>query len=248
MGPRPRARRRAEAAARPALIVDLDRLRIHCAKGARSRASATRTSSGLWRRRARRPGRALDGARARRTLEQLLDRAGRSAPRSGAGRPGLCRALAAVHAAGLVHRDVKAQNVMREDGGRIVLMDFGTGRELARAVRRGTRLAGTPLYLAPEIFQRQPATIQRISTARSAALSTWSPRVPDLRATTMEQLARRHTRPAVRLLKDVRADLPIAIRPPLSNAPLPAIRSGDTEPPERSKRILPRRSTPAPMS
>jgi aminoglycoside phosphotransferase (APT) family kinase protein len=39
----------------------------------------------------------------------------------------LCRALAAVHATGLVHRDVKAANVMREQGGRIVLMDFGAG-------------------------------------------------------------------------------------------------------------------------
>ena len=36
----------------------------------------------------------------------------------------VCRALAAVHVAGYVHGDVKAQNVMREIGGRIVLMDF----------------------------------------------------------------------------------------------------------------------------
>ena len=41
----------------------------------------------------------------------------------------LCRALAAIHAAGLVHRDVKAQNVMREEGGRIVLIDLGVGSE-----------------------------------------------------------------------------------------------------------------------
>ncbi len=40
----------------------------------------------------------------------------------------LCRALAAVHARRLVHGDVKAQNVMREEGGRIVLMDFGSRR------------------------------------------------------------------------------------------------------------------------
>jgi hypothetical protein len=39
----------------------------------------------------------------------------------------LCAALAAVHGAGLLHRDVKAQNVVRENGGRTVLMDFGTG-------------------------------------------------------------------------------------------------------------------------
>jgi hypothetical protein len=64
----------------------------------------------------------------------------------------LCRALAAVHEAGLLHRDVKAQNVMRETGGRIVLMDFGTGQDLERMPAREGDLSGTPLYLAPEIF------------------------------------------------------------------------------------------------
>src|SRR5437867_1207178 len=44
----------------------------------------------------------------------------------------LCHALAAVHKAGLLHRDLKPSNVMREEGGRIVLMDFGSGAELPR--------------------------------------------------------------------------------------------------------------------
>ena len=71
----------------------------------------------------------------------------------------ICSALASVHAAGLLHRDVKAQNVMREAGGRIVLMDFGTGEELFRD--RGTaRIVGTPLYLAPEILDGKSASIQ----------------------------------------------------------------------------------------
>ena len=64
----------------------------------------------------------------------------------------LCRALGAVHEAGLLHRDVKAQNVMRETGGRIVLMDFGTGQDLERRPAREGDLSGTPLYLAPELF------------------------------------------------------------------------------------------------
>lgn len=60
----------------------------------------------------------------------------------------LCRALAVVHGAGLVHGDLKAENVMRERGGRIVLMDFGaSGRRedlAARLVQSGTRA-----YLSP---------------------------------------------------------------------------------------------------
>jgi len=68
----------------------------------------------------------------------------------------LCRAVGAVHAAGLVHRDIKAQNVMVEDTGRLVLMDFGTGRELEGASDAG--VAGTPLYLAPEVLAGGTAT------------------------------------------------------------------------------------------
>lgn len=75
----------------------------------------------------------------------------------------LCRALAAVHDAGLLHRDVKAQNVMRETGGRIVLMDFGTSHDVLRAPAREGDLSGTPLYLAPELFRgAQPSVASDI--------------------------------------------------------------------------------------
>jgi serine/threonine-protein kinase len=74
----------------------------------------------------------------------------------------LCKALAAIHDAGLVHGDVKAQNVLQETGGRTVLVDLGTGREYAREVSALPvgEVSGTPLYMAPELWQRAAPTPQ----------------------------------------------------------------------------------------
>jgi tetratricopeptide (TPR) repeat protein len=94
-----------------------------------------------------------------RTLEQILhEQTVVSAEETAAIGVELCRAVSAVHDAGLLHRDIKAHNVMRAEDGRIVLMDFGTGRELDDDA--ASDLAGTPLYLAPEVLQGQPATVQ----------------------------------------------------------------------------------------
>ncbi len=68
----------------------------------------------------------------------------------------LCRALAKVHRAGFIHRDLKSENVMQEsDGGRIVLMDFGVTRSMDPASRltASGALVGTPLAMAPEQFE-----------------------------------------------------------------------------------------------
>lgn len=72
----------------------------------------------------------------------------------------ICRAIAAVHGAGLLHRDIKAQNVMLATDGRAVLMDFGTGWEMSERTASTRTLAGTPLYLAPELLRGGEATIQ----------------------------------------------------------------------------------------
>jgi hypothetical protein len=98
----------------------------------------------------------LDGA----TLEQLIAQHGSANWREAAlyGIE-LCRALAAVHTVGFVHRDVKASNVMRERGGRIVLMDFGSAGYFDHdsAVSQ-TSVQGTPLVMAPEVLAGGPAT------------------------------------------------------------------------------------------
>ena len=118
----------------------------------------------------------------------------------------LCQALAAVHAAGLLHRDIKANNVMRESGGRIVLMDFGTGRESGSA--ENGDLAGTPVYMAPEVLNGEPAS--RTSDVYSIGVLLYFVVTGEYPVTgrSLLELSLAHRRGQRRLLTDRRPDLP----------------------------------------
>ena len=67
----------------------------------------------------------------------------------------LCAALGAIHAAGLVHGDVKASNVLRARGGRIVLVDLGAGGT-PDALGASLRTQATPTYLSPQARDGAP--------------------------------------------------------------------------------------------
>jgi hypothetical protein len=88
------------------------------------------------------------------TLEERLEREGRlSATETVAIGLDLCRALAAIHGAGLVHGDLKASNVLRERGGRIVIADFGSASAHGPGERESlVPRTGTPAALAPEVL------------------------------------------------------------------------------------------------
>ncbi len=146
------------------------------------------------------------------TLEQQLQKHGPFSAREAAlVGIDLCRALAAIHAAGLIHRDVKAQNVMREEGGRIVLMDLGTGREIDRTGRRSlSDLAGTPLYLAPEILGGATASERSDLYSLGVLLYHLVTGSFPVRATTIDQLREAHAQETGVRLRDARADLPTA--------------------------------------
>ncbi len=122
----------------------------------------------------------------------------------------LCRALAAVHGAGLLHRDVKAQNVMREKGGRIVLMDLGAGLDVSResAAHLSRALAGTPLYVAPELFQHQPPTVASDIYSVGVLLYHIVTGEFPVDGLTLDDLERAHARGERMRLRDARADLP----------------------------------------
>ena len=86
-----------------------------------------------------------------RTLRGLLDERGPLSPRLAlALMDAVVEGLAAAHDAGLVHRDVKPENVLLADNGRIKIADFGLARAVSTSTNTGT-LVGTVAYLAPEL-------------------------------------------------------------------------------------------------
>ena len=66
----------------------------------------------------------------------------------------LCRALEVAHEAGVIHRDIKPQNMVVERDGTLKVMDFGIARLASRTPQQGLTEAGmvigTPDYMAPE--------------------------------------------------------------------------------------------------
>ncbi|GAA1968650.1 serine/threonine protein kinase [Catenulispora subtropica] len=93
------------------------------------------------------------------SLDKVLARTGPLEPRFALKvLASLLDALAAVHRAGVVHRDVKPANVMLTSGG-VVLADFGIARSAeSLGLTAADALMGTVPYLAPELFQAETPT------------------------------------------------------------------------------------------
>ncbi len=140
----------------------------------------------------------------------------------------LCSALTAVHQAGLLHHDVKAQNVMRTQDGRIVLTDFGAGHD-SRGNGHGAApqpLTGTPAYLAPEVLAGQPATAQSEVYSVGVLLYHLATGTFPVRGRSLQEFRDAHASGANVELLAARADMPPALVAAITRclAPAPADR------------------------
>lgn len=125
----------------------------------------------------------------------------------------LCGAVSAIHHVGLLHQDIKADNVMRERGGRIVLMDFGAAAVAAAppgALARG--VFGSPHYLAPELLAGTAAPskqsdIYSLGVLLFFLLAGSFPVDGD----DLDAIRDIHHRGGRRLLRDVRPDVPLPL-------------------------------------
>ncbi len=88
-----------------------------------------------------------------RSLRSLLDEEGRlSVPRALAIIYQVLDALEFAHSKGILHRDVKPENILVAQGDRVKLTDFGLAA-LVNPARLSASMAGTPLYMAPEAWK-----------------------------------------------------------------------------------------------
>ena len=94
-----------------------------------------------------------------RTLRDLMNERGRLSPRDALDiMDGILAGLAAAHAAGIAHRDVKPENVLLTSGHSVKVADFGLARTMAGTSHTKTgMLIGTAAYLAPEQVSRGTA-------------------------------------------------------------------------------------------
>ncbi len=147
-------------------------------------------------------------------------------PRPGAGELAvigleLCAALAAIHADGLIHGDIKPGNVIRHASGRWVLVDFGSSSVTGDAVAT----TGTPLYLAPELFDgAKPAVATDIYALGVLMFRLASGRFP-VEANEIGRLRDRHRSEERARLMDLRPDLPPALIAAIENAIAPSLPS-----------------------
>lgn len=140
-----------------------------------------------------------------RTLTELLSAHGSMGPQEAALICiDVCRAAGAVHAAGFLHRDIKTGNVMREEGGRILLMDFG----LTHARETDEDSSGTPAYMAPELLRGEPATVASDIYAIGVLLFHLLTTKYPVEGSDVAALRAAHATGTRQTLLDIRPDLP----------------------------------------
>src|SRR5450755_2450255 len=143
-------------------------------------------------------------------LRTILRREGKFAPKDAiAVVEQVCRALDSAHSEGVIHRDLKPQNIMRDKHGRIVVMDFGLARSLGDSGMTQTgAIVGTMEYMSPE--QALGSTLDQRSDIFSVGLIFYellTGKAPYEADTAIASLMKR-TREEARSVSDVEASVP----------------------------------------
>ena len=168
-----------------------------------------------------------------------------------------CAGLEAAHQAGLVHRDVKPQNLLVTPGGTLKVADFGIARSLdgTQVTQAGTVL-GTAGYLAPEQAAGETVTAAADVYALGAVLYELLTGRPPYVADSLAELAARQRKGSISPVRELAPEVPSATedavmhslaRDPAYRPPSAAALAGELRP-ARTAATEVERSVPAPGS
>jgi serine/threonine-protein kinase len=146
------------------------------------------------------------------TLADVLRRRGRLEPNEAVSVAlEACAGLETAHEAGLVHHDVKPQNLLVTPGGTVKIADFGIARSLdgTQLTQAGTVL-GTAAYLAPEQAAGEPATAVADVYSLGAVLYELLTGRPPYVADSLAELAARQREGAIAPVRELAPEVPAA--------------------------------------
>jgi serine/threonine-protein kinase len=143
------------------------------------------------------------------TLRDILDRRGVVALAPGLQiAKQLCRGLAAVHEAGIVHRDIKPPNIMVLPNGVVKLMDFGIARAAGGDEPGDGSTVGTPYYMSPEQARGDAVDERSDIYAIGVVLYEMFTGARPISGATPAEVMRRHLSVEPKPVTDLRPDLP----------------------------------------
>ena len=146
------------------------------------------------------------------TLRSVIAKTGPLAPDQAAHICGeVMSALAKVHKAGMIHRDIKPGNIMVDEDGRAVLMDFGLAREEQDlSLTADHTVLGTPSYMSPEQAKGGRVDARTDIYSLGIVLYEMLAGSPPFKGKTSFEVLRQHIEDAVPPLLEARPGLPAA--------------------------------------
>jgi Protein kinase domain len=181
----------------------------------------------------------MDLVRGRDLRDRLEERGALPPAEAAALTADIAAALAAAHARGVIHRDVKPENVLVDlETGAALLTDFGIARIVDGPRRtRATRIVGTPDYLAPEVIEGcppgPPVDLYALGTVLFELLTGWTP----FGGGHPGAVLRRHVTEAVPEVPEIPQPLRKLLESCLSKAPAARLTAGEAA--QRLRAALP---------